>query len=380
MQSNGSLLINGRGPCTSCIGGSLLAIGATDCSTLSSSGAAATQNLRNPHDVCTIGDFAYMVDTYNNRIVRYQLSDTGAPQEVGSTPVPEMNNGGRGIVAHQGLGEIFVSDCCFGGNVRRFKVNPDGSLTPNGLLTGNGMNQPHGMTVTPWGELLVLNIVNSGSISRFTFDASGNAVANGLITGMHSPVAAVFTTWGEMIVFSHHTTTTSRYTFDGSGNASLNGTFTAPTNSGDAVASGTLPVMIAATDTPGTCPGDFVSISVVGANPGWTYQWRFQGQPIDTNENASAATSTLVVGPITLAAEGFYDCVVTADCGSSTTNAVLLDICPPDYDCSGSIDDLDIIQFFTLFEEGNPLADANGDDGIDDLDIAFFFASFESGC
>ncbi len=52
--------------------------------------------------------------------------------------------------------------------------------------------------------------------------------------------------------------------------------------------------------------------------------------------------------------------------------------CQIDFDCSGGVDDLDILAFFAAFEAGD--ADLNGDDGVDDLDISYFFTLFEQGC
>ncbi len=73
-------------------------------------------------------------------------------------------------------------------------------------------------------------------------------------------------------------------------------------------------------------------------------------------------------------------CVLSNSCGESITDAAELRLCPADLDCSDSIDDLDITEFFTLFEAGAAAADFTGDGSIDDLDIAVFFEAFESGC
>ncbi len=54
--------------------------------------------------------------------------------------------------------------------------------------------------------------------------------------------------------------------------------------------------------------------------------------------------------------------------------------CAADFNGDDGVDDLDIVAFFTAFEQGEPAADVNGDDGIDDLDIVAFFAAFEAGC
>ncbi len=82
----------------------------------------------------------------------------------------------------------------------------------------------------------------------------------------------------------------------------------------------------------------FVTISSTGP---FTYQWRHRGTPIDTIANPSAATATLTLTNVQAADAGSYDCVVTNDCGSVTSNAADLDVyceCPTYSVLAGSID------------------------------------------
>jgi hypothetical protein len=71
------------------------------------------------------------------------------------------------------------------------------------------------------------------------------------------------------------------------------------------------------------CENEQASFTVVvdGANP--NYQWRFNGV------NISGATSaTYIINAAQLSMEGTYDCVVTSDCGSTTTPTAQLNVTP----------------------------------------------------
>ncbi len=97
---------------------------------------------------------------------------------------------------------------------------------------------------------------------------------------------------------------------------------------------------------------------------------------------AGAATTQMTVGPFlrTPASPPVFRAVAVTTCGSSASDSATVSYCPADFDCSESLDDLDIIGFFTAFENGDPSGDVNGDEGIDDLDIVRFFEIFEQGC
>ena len=136
-----------------------------------------------------------------------------------------------------------------------------------------------------------------------------------------------------------------------------------------------------------------------------TYRWRKAGVPIDIVANPSAATDTLRLGRVQAGDAGFYDCIVSTDCGSVTSGAARLTvrtcICleadiagggdagnEPD----GTVDGTDFIAFINSFALGDaavdPLADiaGGGDTGlepdgtIDGTDFIFFINAFAIGC
>lgn len=385
MRGNGDLLVNSRGPCTACLGGGLTVMSGSGCGLSQGPGQTTTAGLRNPHGVAVLGDIAYFGDTYNGRIVRYSLAG-GVPVQIGQTTAGVPVNGTRDVVIHPVLGEVFVSDCCNSNNIRRFRIEGDGSLSPIGTISGNGMNQPHGLTVLPSGELLVCNTVSPGSVSRFRFGPSGVAIANGIISGnaMNGPVSSVVTSWGELLVVSHMTPIVSRFVFDGGGAAAANGTFPTPTNGGDSVLAGTLPAFVPKASQSTACVGDEVSFHLVGVSgAAFTYQWRRDGTPIDIGANPTAATAvlTLTAGS---SDEGEYDCVVDTGCGSAITPALPLTVCKcaecaADFNEDGGIDGSDVSAFFEAWERGDCDADVNGDGGVEGGDVSTFFGQWEAG-
>lgn len=76
------------------------------------------------------------------------------------------------------------------------------------------------------------------------------------------------------------------------------------------------PVITAAPQDDSTCLGaqGVFSVTAAGAEP-FTYQWQFNGQDI-----AGANDAVLVIEPVTPQDIGGYRCVVTDDCGQSTTS------------------------------------------------------------
>jgi hypothetical protein len=138
-------------------------------------------------------------------------------------------NAAREITVSPG-NELFVAQCCGVNNVKRYVFDATGNTIPNGVITGGGLNGPHGLTLSPWGELFVANL-NGNSISRFIFDDAGNALPNGVITGscLNGPVGLAFSPWGELFV-SNGTAPGGicTWTFDDLHNATFNRSFTSP--------------------------------------------------------------------------------------------------------------------------------------------------------
>ena len=102
----------------------------------------------------------------------------------------------------------------------------DHSITVLPPITGNGLNNPHGMLMTDWGELLVVN-VSTPSVLRLKLDDQGNATPNGSILGndMSWAVGIAIAPWGEIFVASQGNGVISRFSFDSEHVATPSGSF-----------------------------------------------------------------------------------------------------------------------------------------------------------
>ncbi|MBC7835071.1 MAG: VCBS repeat-containing protein [Phycisphaerales bacterium] len=82
-----------------------------------------------------------------------------------------------------------------------------------------------------------------------------------------------------------------------------------------------------------------------------TYQWRRGGIALFDGSNgvSGANTPILTISPVALAANGTaYDCVVSSQCGSATSNPAglgVFDPCPADFNHSGAVTSADITAF-----------------------------------
>ncbi len=130
-----------------------------------------------------------------------------------------------------------------------------------------------------------------------------------------------------------------------------------------------------------------------------SYQWRRNSQVISaSNPRYSGTTSaTLSIDPLATSDAGSFTCVISSDCGGSTSNAVTLTVaarCPADTDDgsgtgrpNGAVEVDDLLFFISSFEAGNLAADLdNGlglgvpDGGVTIEDLLFFLTRFEAGC
>jgi hypothetical protein len=102
------------------------------------------------------------------------------------------------------------------------------------------------------------------------------------------------------------------------------------------------PLLSSQPQSQSACKGSSVVLTVAAASTGlFTYHWRKDAIPLDTIANPSAATATLTLTNVQAADAGSYDCVVSNDCGSVTSNAADLDVycdCPAYSVTAGSID------------------------------------------
>ena len=123
------------------------------------------------------------------------------------------------------------------------------------------------------------------------------------------------------------------------------------------------------------------TVSATGVGP-FTYQWRRNSILMDSSAagNPSAATAVLMLTGLGVSDATTYDCIVTAPCGSATSNAATLRVCPADFNCSGALEVSDIFDFLAAWFASDPRADFNGVNGLGVQDIFDFLAAWFGGC
>ena len=125
------------------------------------------------------------------------------------------------------------------------------------------------------------------------------------------------------------------------------------------------------------------SIAATGAGT-LTYQWQKNSANVTNGGHYSGCTTaTLTISSASDADEGNYRCVVTADCGSVTSNEAALVVNPPgppgDFDGDEDVDQEDYAVLQNCLGVTNPLqdptcgpADLNVDNLINNTDVALF--------
>ncbi len=132
------------------------------------------------------------------------------------------------------------------------------------------------------------------------------------------------------------------------------------------------------------CRGGTSSFTVSASGPGpLTYQWRFNGEPLDTTVNPSAATATLTISNVQTASAGGYDCVIGNACNTVTSRSASLSLCVLDVNCDTFVDPDDLSDYIACFFS-NPAcdqADFNGDTFVDPDDLSDYISLFfGDGC
>ncbi len=137
----------------------------------------------------------------------------------------------------------------------------------------------------------------------------------------------------------------------------------------------------------GVCPGGTATITAkaVGTGP-FTYKWRKNGIDIDSIANPTALTSVLSLSNADASTVANYDCVIVNGCGTHVTEAVPFILCTADFNCDGSVDDLDFQDFafqYNILDCADPSmpagcpSDLNADGIVDDLDFQFFVPAYD---
>jgi len=144
--------------------------------------------------------------------------------------------------------------------------------------------------------------------------------------------------------------------------------------------------IVASPGNQGACPGGTVQFTApVNGTPPFSYQWRFNGDPIDPLLNPSATKPTLEITDVRPEVVGTYDCVVTGPCDSGTSPGVTLALCPSDLDCNSQVDDEDfqfLLGAYNILDCADPSmpsgcpSDLNADGVVDDSDFVIFIAAY----
>lgn len=232
-----------------------------------------------------------------------------------------------------------------------------------------------------------------GAVRGLTLDAAGNPVAVGFFTHSGGPTVNRAARWAG----TAWTAMGSGFNGDAlcarllaSGEVGAGGAFASAggvTSYGLARwTAGNVPWLVTQ-PVPASAPcsgGVTFSITVAPGFAGVTYQWRREGAPITLDQNLTAGSATLVVEPVTPAAAGSYDCVVTSACNSVTSDAAALTVAAPccvaDFDENGFVNGDDSDSFAVLFLMGDIGADVNGDTFVTGDDFDTFMDHFLAGC
>jgi hypothetical protein len=176
-------------------------------------------------------------------IVRLAFDSQGVASAVGNVTT-NLIGANRGMLWVPAVRSLYVTQCTPTKTIQHFQVATDHSVTALAPITGNGLDNPHGMAVAPWGELLVANAganqapngpatAPGTTLLRFTLDAQGNVTPSGTIqgNGVYIPLGMAFAPWGELFVVNCGTSSLSRFTFDSSHAAVPHGVFQLNTSS-----------------------------------------------------------------------------------------------------------------------------------------------------
>jgi hypothetical protein len=142
-----------------------------------------------------------------------------------------------------------------------------------------------------------------------------------------------------------------------------------------------------------TSVGRTLQLEII-ASPAESYQWRRDG--VDLSDGVTpqgsviggAMSAVLTVVGLTVGDGGQYSCVVTSDCGQSTSDAALVTVdptqCPGDFDGDSLVTTSDLGQLLAHF--GTPSGatyeqgDMNHDGDVDLADLTAFLSQFGSVC
>lgn len=168
---------------------------------------------------------AYSCSSDPEDLVRLGFAADGAATVAGTLQAG-LVSANRGILWLPATRDLYVTQCIGVDAIQHYRVALDHTVTVLPPITGNGLNNPHGMVMTDWGELLVVN-VSTPSVLRLHVDDQGIATQNGSIVGngMNWAIDIAMAPWGEIFVASQGNGVISRFKFDSAHVATPNGAF-----------------------------------------------------------------------------------------------------------------------------------------------------------
>ena len=107
------------------------------------------------------------------------------------------------------------------------------------------------------------------------------------------------------------------------------------------------------------------------------YQWRKEGVDLNGEDQPE-----LNLDPLRLTDAGQYTCVISNDCGETSTIAatVTVTVCRADYDESGRVDITDIFDFLNDWFRARVTTDFNQNSSVEIQDIFMFLNAWFAGC
>lgn len=131
----------------------------------------------------------------------------------------------------------------------------------------------------------------------------------------------------------------------------------------------------------------FFTVNIAPGNYGMlNIQWYGPSGPISDGPQfgghsySGSNTQTLSIVPVSFAAVGGYSVVVQGNCGGFGTAPSYLTYCPADFNCDGTADFFDYLDFADAYSGNWPGADFNGDGFIDFFDYLDFVDAYSAGC
>ncbi|MBL8764062.1 MAG: hypothetical protein JNM07_07320 [Phycisphaerae bacterium] len=267
-----------------------------------------------------------------------------------------------------------------------YRVGLDGALGGATASLGISLQPPQNNRITPSQFV--------GSVT-----AQGVGAGNGLAT-LHWPLPAGLFQPGD-VVFAQWFVTDA----GAPGGQALSDVLRIPIFCGSAGCCQPISAQVASRRT---CPSQGVvfNVAAAGGNGAFTYQWQREtaagsnvfvnlndgstaswdgGNPLVRGVVSGSASIALTLAPAPGAKLGAphairYRCVTTNACGSASSGAASLAVCPADVNCDGQVDDFDLFDLLNSLFTQSAGADYNGDGSIDDFDYFDFLNAFNGAC